>query len=74
MGLLQWPLARQGSIQREMKATPGSCRLGNWLPAEGNAKRNRALRGRIDELAIWDRALMESELKEWALAGRTSLR
>jgi Concanavalin A-like lectin/glucanases superfamily/FecR protein len=67
-------LARQGSLQRGTKVTPGSCRLGNWLPAVGHAKRNRALRGRIDELAIWDRALLESEIKEWAQAGRTSLR
>ncbi len=67
-------LVRQGTLQRETKITPGSCRLGNWLPVVGHAKRNRAFRGRIDELAIWDRALLEIELRQLAKEGRTSLR
>ena len=67
-------LVRQGNLQREVKMTPGSCRLGNWLPVVGHSKRNRAFRGRIDELAIWDRALLESELFQLAQEGRTSLR
>jgi len=67
-------LVRQGSLQNGMKITPGSCRLGNWLPVVGHPKFNRAFHGRIDELAIWDRALLGSELKELAQEGRTSLR
>ena len=67
-------LVRQGNLQREVKMTPGSCRLGNWLPVVGHSKRNRAFRGRIDELAIWDRALSEFELLQLAQEGRTSLR
>ena len=67
-------LVRQGNLQRGVTITPGSCRLGNWLPVVGHSKRNRAFRGRIDELAIWDRALLESELKELTQEGRTSRR
>ncbi|MCE9603497.1 MAG: FecR domain-containing protein [Planctomycetia bacterium] len=52
---------------------PGSCRLGNWLPGENWADSVRALRGRVDEVAIWSRALSEDELKHLVEAGRPEL-
>jgi len=53
---------------------PGHCRLGNWF-AERLASResSRALRGLIDELSIWNRALSASELVALAESGRPSL-
>jgi hypothetical protein len=49
---------------------PGTMRLGNWLPAVNGFETPRALRGRVDELAIWNRALTEKELAELIEAGR----
>jgi hypothetical protein len=48
--------------------------LGNWF-AEHRAGResSRALRGLIDELAVWNRALSTSELVALAETGRPSL-
>lgn len=53
---------------------PGHCRLGNWF-AEHRADResSRALRGLIDELSVWNRALSASELVALAESGRPSL-
>lgn len=64
-------LVRQGVIDRDVVISPGVCRLGNWLPSEKHLeKRTRAFRGRIDELAIWNRGLLESELRQLFEAGR----
>jgi hypothetical protein len=64
-------LVRKGEMSHELIVSPGSCRLGNWLPSiDQKEKRTRAFRGRIDELAIWNRALTESELRELFEAGR----
>ena len=52
---------------------PGACRIGNWLPAPGWGHSNRSLRGRIDELAIWNRALTEEEVHKRVEAGRPGL-
>jgi hypothetical protein len=49
---------------------PGTMRLGNWLPAVDGFETTRALRGRIDELALWNRTLSETELAELIEAGR----
>jgi len=48
-----------------VRVTPGLCRLGNWLrdPEWAHAP-VRALRGRIDELAVWNRPLPEKEIQE----------
>ena len=49
-------------------------RLGNWLPSEKHLeKRTRAFRGRMDELAIWNRALLASELRAMFEAGRQNV-
>ncbi|MFM9068738.1 MAG: LamG-like jellyroll fold domain-containing protein, partial [Planctomycetota bacterium] len=50
-------LARERQWQKDEILRPGSCRLGNWLPDAKACMANRAFRGRVDELAIWSRAL-----------------
>ncbi len=52
---------------------PGSCRLGNWLAIEGDRVTNRALRGRVDELAIWSRILSVDEIKKLVEVGRPGM-
>lgn len=52
---------------------PGSCRLGNWLAVEGDRVTNRALRGRVDELAIWNRVLSADEIKSLVEVGRPGM-
>lgn len=52
---------------------PGSCRLGNWLALEGDQVANRALRGRVDELAIWNRNLSVDEIKKLFEIGRPGM-
>ncbi len=67
-------LVRKGTMNREVLIKPSLCRLGNWLPAEKYLeKRTRAFRGRMDELAIWNRALLESELRQMFEAGRPNV-
>jgi hypothetical protein len=67
-------LVRQGAMDREILIRPSLCRLGNWLPSERHLeKRTRAFRGRMDELAIWNRALLESELRQMFEAGRPNV-
>jgi hypothetical protein len=51
---------------------PGSMRLGNWL-AVGDYQPNRSFRGRIDELALWSRALDATAVKALVEAGRPDL-
>lgn len=66
-------LARERHWRKDEILRPGSCRLGNWLPDAKAGMANRALRGRIDELAIWNRALPAEELKKLVEAGRPGL-
>jgi hypothetical protein len=56
------------------KLTPGRCRIGDWLrrPDWDHAP-ERGLRGRIDELAVWRRALKQDELRGLVRIGRPSL-
>ena len=50
---------------------PGLGRIGNWLEGDRvDLAPERALRGKMDELAIWKRALTEEEVKELATKGR----
>jgi hypothetical protein len=46
--------------------------LGNWL-AVGDYQPNRSFRGRIDELALWSRALDATAVKALVEAGRPDL-
>lgn len=67
-------LVRHGDMNRDVSIRPGLCRLGNWLPAASQLeKRTRAFRGKIDELAIWNRALTVGELRELVEAGRQNV-
>ena len=49
-------------LHETARIRPGICRLGNWL-AEGEFAPMRSLNGRIDELALWNRALGLSEIR-----------
>jgi len=50
---------------------PGFCMLGNWLPSpEYLDDPPRALRGRIDELQVWKRALDQASIERLLEQGR----
>ena len=53
---------------------PGACSLGNWIgiPDKYQPTR-RTFKGRMDEVAIWNRALTQEEIKAHYEAGRPSL-
>jgi hypothetical protein len=64
-------LVRSAVMNHSVTIRPENCRLGNWLPSiTVGENRKRAFRGRIDELAIWNRALVEAELRSLTEAGR----
>ncbi len=51
--------------------TPGVCRIGNWLrDPEWPHAPVRALRGRIDEFAAWDRVLTPKEIEQLVEQGK----
>ena len=59
--------------RRSAMIRPGSGRIGNWLEGDRiDQAPMRALRGKMDELAIWKRALTEVEIKELVEAGKPS--
>ena len=66
-------LARERRWQVDQVLRPGSCRIGNWLAVEDVGPMTRALRGRVDELAIWSRALSKDELTRLVEAGRPGM-
>jgi ferric-dicitrate binding protein FerR (iron transport regulator) len=66
-------LARERRWQSDQVLRPGSCRIGNWLAVEDVGPTNRAFRGRMDELAIWRRALSNNEVKQLVEAGRPGM-
>ncbi len=66
-------LARERYWRKDEILRPGSCRLGNWLPDAKACMPNRAFRGRIDELAIWNRALSVDEIKNLVEVGRPGM-
>ena len=52
---------------------PGTGRIGNWLMGDRQDPAPlRALRGRMDELAIWKRALTKDEIEQLTKQGRPS--
>ena len=59
-------------VRENGRLRPGACRIGNWL-AVGEFAPVRSLNGRIDELAIWKRALSGEEISAEATRGRPSL-
>ncbi|GDY22890.1 hypothetical protein LBMAG56_42370 [Verrucomicrobiota bacterium] len=66
-------LARERTWMQDEILRPGSCRIGNWLPPADADPERRALRGRVDELAIWKRALPAKEIQQLVEAGRPDL-
>ena len=66
-------LVRERKWQNDEKIRPGSCRIGNWLPETKDRLANRAFRGRIDELAVWNRALTLQEITQMVDAGRPGM-
>ena len=69
-GKLVWEQKRQ--VQTAI--APGTCSLGNWLDIPGKYQpTRRALKGRMDEVAIWNRALGQEEIQAHFESGRPSL-
>ncbi|QDV67344.1 FecR protein [Rosistilla carotiformis] len=63
----------RGEVEEE-RISLAHCRLGNWLPpATMNHQPSRSFRGRIDDLAIWNRALTREEILAHVQRGRPSL-
>jgi hypothetical protein len=63
-------LVHSYSLPLDRKVVPGRCRLGNWQPQGDQFVANRALRARIDEMAIWNRAISGTEILELAERGK----
>jgi hypothetical protein len=66
-------VAQEGVIKKGTPIRPGTARIGNWLPSSNYKATCRALRGRIDELAVWSRALNETEIRSHVNEGRPSI-
>ena len=66
-------VAQEGVIKKGTPIRPGTARIGNWLPSANYKATCRALRGRIDELAVWSRALNETEIRSHVNEGRPSI-
>lgn len=66
-------VVRERRWQSDVTLKPGSCRVGNWLPHPNDTNQIRALRGQIDELAVWGRALSAEDVGRLVEAGRPGL-
>lgn len=66
-------LARERLWQSDVTLRPGTCRVGNWLAVPKDQFPTRALRGQIDELAVWSRAMTKDEVARLVEAGRPGL-
>lgn len=66
-------LVRERTWRQDEMIRPGSCRLGNWLSDTKGRLASRAFRGRMDELAIWNRALSQAEITSMVDAGRPGM-
>jgi len=68
------PVLESELAEGKVLLQPGPCRLGNWL-GDGCAwaQSPRALRGLVDELSLWNRALSATEVTALTESGRPSL-
>ena len=66
-------LARERRWHSDQPLHPGTSRIGNWLGVDDVGPTDRALRGRVDELAIWRRALSHEEVQRLVEAGRPEM-
>jgi len=66
-------LARERNWQNDTLVRPGTCRIGNWLAFPKDQFPTRALRGQMDELAVWSRALPKEEVGRLVEAVRPGL-
>jgi hypothetical protein len=58
----------------DIPLVPGPCHMGEWWhQIKSTPLPKRGFRGRIDELAIWKRALGPDEIRELAASGRPTL-
>ena len=70
---LNGKLLSTSPIDPKRSIQPGIGRIGNWLKGDReDPAPMRAMRGKMDELAIWKRALTEQEIKKLAKNGRPS--
>jgi hypothetical protein len=61
-------------LRPDLTLAPGQCRMGDWLRrVDWPHAPKRGLRGRIDEFAVWRRALSQEEVRALVTAGRPSL-
>ncbi len=66
-------LMRERTWRQDEMIRPGSCRIGNWLSDTKGRLADRAFRGRIDELAIWNRVLTQQAITQMVDAGRPGM-
>ncbi|BCX46179.1 FecR protein [Haloferula helveola] len=66
-------LAQVNKLPAESLITPGLSQLGDWVQEAADPYPLRGFRGKMDEFAIWDRALTEEEVVEMTRRGVPSL-
>ncbi len=67
-------LATKGNVEPPIvPLKPGTCRIGSCKVRSDEANPVRTLRGRIDELFVWGRALKSDEVSKLYEAGRPTL-
>jgi len=68
------PVMESGLAESDLLIRPGTCRVGGWLAGKPHpAGFSRSLRGLVDELSIWSRALSAAEVRALMESGRPSL-
>ena len=69
------PVLESGLGITDVRLQPAHCRLGNWFNVGRDFRddSSRALRGLMDELSIWNRALSAKEVAALTESGRPSL-
>ncbi|GHC48058.1 LamG-like jellyroll fold domain-containing protein [Roseibacillus persicicus] len=66
-------LAQENKLPADALVKPGKVWMGDWKQEADDRYVKRNFRGKIDELAIWDRALTGDEIKELTHAGTPSM-